>query len=158
MQLEAEPAGGSGPAARGEHAALRPGVEGDSGTFAQFAARRHKGLREARIEPVAADSERGSRQPLSLHRAALPIPDDLAVTKSILQNRSEIEPGDGRCVECGDELSADAMARKIVSFEDGDRNLAAAQRQPEGETSQAATDDFDRLGISLDHAEIRARS
>ena len=158
MHLEAQPAGRARPAACGKNPAHRFGIERDPGVYTQVAAGRHEGLREAGIETVATDSEGWSRQRLGLHRAVALVPDDLAKTQGIVEERGNAELRHGRRVKGGDEFSANAVARIVESLEDGDRHSAAPQRQSQGEAGQAAADDFDRLGVAADHAGVRMRS
>ena len=144
VKLQPEPGGPAGLAAGGENAAwFWVGIH-QARCRAQVAAGRDKCRRESGVEHMPAEAQRRGGQFLDARRLGAVKPRDLPVLQRILQVRAQAEPGDGSGREAGDKLPANAMPRIVAGLENDHGYAGPPQGEAEGESREAATDDFDR--------------
>ena len=158
MQLETDPRRWPGSPPCGENPAGGSSFGGNPGVNAKLASGFNKGLGQARIEPVPADSKRGDRQALGLHCLVALVPDHLPVAQCIRENRRKTKAFYGDPIQTGDELATNPVARIAMRLKYGHRHAPAPQSETQAQTGQPATHDLNRLAVPARHAGIHFAS
>ncbi len=143
VDFKADPLSRGATAAGGENAAWGVGERGETCASAKLAAGGDKRVGESVIEGVAAQPEGGRREFLDTRKRGASEPGDIVVERGIGEKRIELEAVARLRRETGDEFAADAVARVVAGFENGDVDSGATEREAEAETREPAADDFD---------------
>lgn len=100
---------------------------------------------EALVEGVPTQAEGRCGEGMTDCRLGIRVekPRDLAVFEGVGKVRPEVEAGNGLVGESGDKFAADTVARIATGFEERYGHIGATQGETEGQTGEAAADDFD---------------
>jgi hypothetical protein len=154
VHLQTDPWGWPESASAGENPACGLGLLGNPGLGAKRAAGFDKGLGQACIEPVPADSKSWGRQELTLPSLVAPVPDHAAVAQGIREKRGNAEAPDRVVIQSGDEFATHAVTRIAVRLKQSHRHAPAPQGESQAQAGQPAADDLDRLAIPAHHVDI----